>query len=232
VKRCVGLPGQTLQIKDRVVYLDGEVNPDAENVQYNYNVALRTNTLPEELAHELHISSEDLQTLYRFGTLPLTAATRDSLAKHTDVVESIQLVENRASENLYPQNAYTGWTCDNYGPIWIPKKGSSVHLTLDNIAIYERPIRVYENNDLQVTSDGRIIINGEETDEYTFRMDYYWMQGDNRHNSADSRFWGFVPEDHIVGKPIIIWLSTDKDRAWGRGHIRWSRLFRLVDRIK
>ena len=232
VKRCVGLPGQTLQIKDRVVYLDGEVNPDAENVQYNYNVALRTNTLPEELAHELHISSEDLQTLYRFGTLPLTAATRDSLAKHTDVVESIQLVENRASENLYPQNAYTGWTCDNYGPIWIPKKGSSVHLTLDNIAIYERPIRVYENNDLQVTSDGRIIINGEETDAYTFRMDYYWMQGDNRHNSADSRFWGFVPEDHIVGKPIIIWLSTDKDRAWGRGHIRWSRLFRLVDRIK
>ena len=232
VKRCVGLPGQTLQIKDRVVYLDGEVNPDAENVQYNYNVALRTNTLPEELAHELHISSEDLQTLYRFGTLPLTAATKDSLAKHTDVVESIQLVENRASENLYPQNAYTGWTCDNYGPIWIPKKGSSVHLTLDNIAIYERPIRVYENNDLQVTSDGRIIINGEETDEYTFRMDYYWMQGDNRHNSADSRFWGFVPEDHIVGKPIIIWLSTDKDRAWGRGHIRWSRLFRLVDRIK
>ena len=232
VKRCVGLPGQTLQIKDRVVYLDGEVNPDAENVQYNYNVALRTNTLPEELAHELHISSEDLQTLYRFGTLPLTAATRDSLAKHTDVVESIQLVENRASENLYPQNAYTGWTCDNYGPIWIPKKGSTVHLTLDNIAIYERPIRVYENNGLQVTSDGRIIINGEETDEYTFRMDYYWMQGDNRHNSADSRFWGFVPEDHIVGKPIIIWLSTDKDRAWGRGHIRWSRLFRLVDRIK
>ena len=232
VKRCVGLPGQTLQIKDRVVYLDGEVNPDAENVQYNYNVALRTNTLPEELAHELHISSEDLQTLYRFGTLPLTAATRDSLAKHTDVVESIQLVENRASENLYPQNAYTGWTCDNYGPIWIPKKGSTVHLTLDNIAIYERPIRVYENNDLQVTSDGRIIINGEETDEYTFRMDYYWMQGDNRHNSADSRFLVFVPEDHIVGKPIIIWLSTDKDRAWGRGHIRWSRLFRLVDRIK
>ena len=232
VKRCVGLPGQTLQIKDRVVYLDGEVNPDAENVQYNYNVALRTNTLPEELAHELHISSEDLQTLYRFGTLPLTAATRDSLAKHTDVVESIQLVENRVSENLYPQNAYTGWTCDNYGPIWIPKKGSTVHLTLDNIAIYERPIRVYENNDLQVTSDGRIIINGEETAEYTFRMDYYWMQGDNRHNSADSRFWGFVPEDHIVGKPIIIWLSTDKDRAWGRGHIRWSRLFRLVDRIK
>ena len=91
---------------------------------------------------------------------------------------------------------------------------------------------MYENNDLQVTSDGRIIINGEETDEYTFRMDYYWMQGDNRHNSADSRFWGFVPEDHIVGKPIIIWLSTDKDRAWGHGHIRWSRLFRLVDRIK
>lgn len=232
VKRCVGLPGQTLQIKDRVIYLDGEVNPDAENVQYNYHVSLRTNTVPEELARELHISSEDLQTLYRFGTLPLTAQTRDALAARTDVVESIQMVENRAAENLYPQNAYTGWTCDNYGPIWIPKKGGTVQLTLENIAIYERPIRVYENNDLQVTPDGRIFINGEETSEYTFRMDYYWMQGDNRHNSADSRFWGFVPEDHIVGKPIIVWFSTDKDRAWGRGHIRWSRLFRLVDNIK
>jgi signal peptidase I len=91
---------------------------------------------------------------------------------------------------------------------------------------------VYEGNDLKVTEDGKILINGEVTQEYTFKMDYYWMQGDNRHNSADSRCWGFVPEDHIVGKPIMIWLSIDKDRSWFGGHIRWNRLFRFVDNIK
>jgi signal peptidase I len=102
---------------------------------------------------------------------------------------------------------------------------------MENLPVYERPIRIYEDNDLQVTDDGRILINGKETNEYTFKMDYYWMQGDNRHNSADSRYWGFVPEDHIVGKPIVIWLSMDPDRG-GLGAIRWNRLFRLVDNIK
>ena len=104
---------------------------------------------------------------------------------------------------------------------------------MENLPIYERPIRAYEGNTLDVTPEGKIIINGEETTEYTFKMDYYWMQGDNRHCSADSRFWGFVPEDHIVGKPIVIWWSTDADRSWFSGHhVRWSRLFRMVDNIK
>ena len=101
----------------------------------------------------------------------------------------------------------------------------------DNLPVYERPIRVYEGNQLDV-KDGRIYINGQETTKYTFRMDYYWMMGDNRHNSADSRFWGFVPEDHIVGKPIFVWLSLDKDRGWFDGKIRWNRLFKFVDSIK
>ena len=106
-------------------------------------------------------------------------------------------------------------------------------LNKDNIAIYERPIRNYEGNELKVTPEGDIFINGQKATEYTFKMDYYWMQGDNRHCSADSRYWGFVPEDHIVGKPIFIWLSTDKDRSWLSGHhIRWSRFFSLVDNIK
>ena len=104
-------------------------------------------------------------------------------------------------------------------------------MTLENLPIYERPIRVYEGNDLQVTEDGKILINGNEAKEYTFKMDYYWMQGDNRHNSADSRYWGFVPEDHIVGKPILIWWSSDPDRTGFEG-IRWNRLFQFVDDIK
>ena len=103
-------------------------------------------------------------------------------------------------------------------------------LSIDNIAIYERPIKVYENNDL-IVKNGQIYINGKHATEYTFKMDYYWMQGDNRHNSADSRFWGFVPEDHIVGKPIFIWWSSDPDRK-GFSGIRWNRLFNFVDNIK
>lgn len=111
------------------------------------------------------------------------------------------------------------------------EKGASIDLTLDNLPLYERPIKNYEGNALEV-KDGKIYINGQETSKYTFKMDYYWMMGDNRHNSADSRFWGFVPEDHIVGKPVFIWLSLDPDRNWTDGKIRWNRLFRFVDSIK
>ena len=232
VKRCVGLPGQTLQIKDRVLYLDGKENPAPKNVQFKYFVELKNRYLPENLIHELGLSMEDVQDMYMSGVIPLTQAAKEALEKLTDYVESVTPIENYETEGLYPQYAYMGWTCDNYGPIWIPKKGESVKLTLENIAIYERPIRNYEGNDLKITPEGEIFINGEKRTEYTFKMDYYWMQGDNRHCSADSRYWGFVPEDHIVGKPVFIWLSTDKDRSWFNGHIRWNRLFRLVDNIK
>ena len=234
VKRCIGLPGQTLEIRDRIVYLDGKENPAPKNVQFNYIVRLKTNYLPKEIVYELGLSMKDVQDMYSGGEIPLTAEAKKALEGYTDYVESITPIENNGKDaRLYPQNGYTGWTQDNYGPIWIPKKGESIQLTLENLPIYERPIRVYEGNDLKVTPEGKIIINGKETTEYTFKMDYYWMQGDNRHCSADSRYWGFVPEDHIVGKPIFIWLSTDADRSWFSGHhIRWSRLFRLVDNIR
>lgn len=229
VKRCVGLPGQTLQIKNRIVYLDGKPNKEPDNVQYTYKVKLKQD-LPEELINELGITMEDLTSLNQSGYLPLTRHAYNVLRSRKDLVSSIAINTDAGVGDLYPLNMVTGWTRDNYGPIWIPKKGATIQLSMKNIAIYERPIKVYEGNDLMV-KNGRIYINGKLAKSYTFKMDYYWMMGDNRHNSADSRYWGFVPEDHIVGKPIFIWWSHDPDHS-GFSGIRWKRLFTFVDNIK
>lgn len=233
VKRCVGMPGQTLEIKNRIIYLDGKANKEPDNVQYRYFVHTK-GMLPEDLCHELGISQEDLMAYYTEESvynMPLTEKAKAALLARKDLVTSIENVPDDDAGGLYPDNKLTGWTVDNYGPIWIPKKGATIDLTLDNLPMYERPIKNYEGNSLEV-KDGKIYINGQETTKYTFKMDYYWMMGDNRHNSADSRFWGFVPEDHIVGKPIFIWLSLNQDRGWFDGKIRWNRLFKFVDSIK
>lgn len=229
VKRCVGLPGQTLQIKNRIVYLDGKPNKEPDNVQYTYYIKLKQH-IPDDLMKELGISMEDLGSLNQRGCMPLTKAAEKALAARKDIVESIRINTDATVGDLYPLNAVTNWTRDNYGPIWIPAKGKSINLDMNNIAVYERPIRVYENNELKIKNN-QIYINGRLAKSYTFKMDYYWMMGDNRHNSADSRYWGFVPEDHIVGKPIFIWWSSDPDRK-GLGGIRWNRLFNMVDNIK
>ena len=154
----------------------------------------------------------------------------DTLAGNKKLISRIVMEPETFSGQMYPLNLYTQWTRDNYGPIWIPSKGSTITLTADNLPIYERCIVAYEGNKLEQRPNG-IYINGEKTDTYTFKMDYYWMMGDNRHNSADSRYWGFVPEDHVVGKPIVVWLSLDKDRGWFDGKIRWNRIFKWVDNI-
>ena len=232
VKRCVGLPGQTLQIKSHIVYLDGKPNKEPENVQYSYKIKLK-GSLPEELIEELGITGEDLLSLNQNGYMPLTKKAYNALKQRKDLVASIEYNDDATYADLYPLNMYTGWTRDNYGPVWIPKKGATVQLSLKNIAIYERPIKVYEGNDLQV-KNGQIYINGKLAKSYTFKMDYYWMMGDNRHNSADSRYWGFVPEDHVVGKPIFIWWSSDPDHGVFEisKRVRWNRLFTFVDNIK
>ena len=249
VKRCVGLPGQTLQIKDRIIYLDGKANKEPELVQYGYTVVFKEGSvLTDDFIDEQGITCEDLGyprgsqgSDIRFNrrtvveAMPLTKATKAALEQRKDLVESIELNTTPPADDwrkVYPQNGNMHWTRDNYGPIWIPKKGESIELTLENLPIYERCIRAYEENKLEVKADGKIYINDQPATKYTFKLDYYWMMGDNRHNSADSRYWGFVPEDHIVGKPIFIWWSSDPDRGIFSGGIRWSRLFRWVDNIK
>jgi signal peptidase I len=251
VKRCVGLPGDTLQIVDGQVMIDGKAIENPENLQFNYFVQTTGPYIPEDMFRELGISKDDTMLIEDSGWegglldmgldnrnaqgklnpvyhLPLTKKMYDTLLGNKKLISKIVMEPEEYAGQMYPLNLYTKWNRNNYGPIWIPAKGATITLTEDNLPIYERCIVAYEGNKLEVKPDG-IYINGEKTNEYTFKMDYYWMMGDNRHNSADSRYWGFVPEDHVVGKPIVVWLSLDKDRGWFDGKIRWNRLFKWVD---
>ena len=162
---------------------------------------------------------------------PMTEEVLEQVKKVPTVKKVVVEPDVLAGTMYYPVDYDNGWSRDNYGPIWIPKRGATIELTPENLALYSRCIKNYENNVLE-QKEGITYINGEKATTYTFKYDYYWMMGDNRHNSADSRSWGFVPEDHVVGKPIMIWLSLDKDCSWFDGKIRWSRLFRWVDNIK
>jgi signal peptidase I len=253
----VGLPGDTLEIKDAHVWLNGKQIEDPKNMQLNYFVQTTGPIISNEMFDELGISEEDrwemgsdmswenellsmgLNTRQQNGrltptyNLPLTKEMLQKLHGNKKLVSKIVMEPERENYvgQLFPLNLHTHWTRNDYGPIWIPKKGATVKLTEDNLPVYERCIEAYEGNKLERKSDG-LYINGVKTDEYTFQMDYYWMMGDNRHKSADSRYWGFVPEDHVVGKPVLIWLSLDKDKGWFDGKIRWSRLFKWVDDIK
>ena len=251
VKRCVGLPGDTLQIVDGQVMIDGKAIENPENLQFNYFVQTTGPYITEDMFRELGISKAD-QTLYDDSSweetfrqigldnrnaqgkmapiyhLPLTKKMYETLSGNKKLISKIVMEPEEYAGQMYPLNLHTKWNRNNYGPIWIPAKGATITLTEDNLPIYERCIVAYEGNKLEIKPDG-IYINGEKTDQYTFKMDYYWMMGDNRHNSADSRYWGFVPEDHVVGKPIVVWLSLDKDRGWFDGKIRWNRLFKWVD---
>ncbi|AVM53044.1 signal peptidase I [Bacteroides zoogleoformans] len=255
VKRCIGLPGDTLQIKDGQVYINGTPAVNPQEMQFNYFVQTTGPYIPEEMFIELGISKDDRmlmssdlnweEGLLDMGLdrrdaqgrltpvyhLPLTRKMYDTLSGNKKLVSRIVKEPDLYSGQMYPLNLHTGWTRDDYGPVWIPANGATVRLTADNLPLYERCITAYEGNRLELKPDG-IYINGGKTDTYTFKMDYYWMMGDNRHNSADSRYWGFVPEDHVVGKPIVVWLSLDKDRGWLDGKIRWNRIFKWVDNIK
>lgn len=236
VKRCVGLPGDTISIRNAVVYIDGEMLQVWPGVQNTYTVTTAGSQLNTRTLEKLGLNLSELHydaTLPGYPAMPLTASMLEEV-KALPAVVSVTEVNDvyppdfpDSYKLIFPFTPTSGWTRDNFGPLWIPRKGATVALSQENLPLYERIIRDYEHNDLEVTDDGTIIINGSPATTYTFAQDYYFMMGDNRHNSLDSRYWGFVPEDHIVGRPAIIWLSTDMSRKFP-ANIRWKRLLKLV----
>ena len=246
------MPGDNFEIRNNQVYIDGKPLKNPKEMQLNYYVMTSSPDirLGESNFRELNVSEDDrflvsedrgydnvleylgfprnadmgFNPVYR---LPLTQEALNKLKSYKFITKIVPEPGDFGGDT-YPLGYYKKWTRADYGPVWIPERGAVLKLTQDNLPIYERVIRNYEGNDLQVKEDGKIYINGKETDTYQFKMNYYMMLGDNRDNSADSRSWGFVPEDHIVGKPLFVWLSIDKDRGWFDGRIRFDRFFKCV----
>ena len=239
VKRAIGLPGDRLLIRNDTVFINGVPIAEPTNVQFNYIIPVKS-PIPAFRWEEIGVSKDDYSSgmahdeasgVYYYD-LPLTKEMKSKVEKWSEVNGELltEAQTNRfdLSSGIFPLGNSYGWSRPDMGEFWIPKRGSTLHLTMDNLPIYERAIRVYEGNDLKV-KDGKIFINGKPADYYTFKMDYYWMMGDNRDRSADSRYWGFVPEDHIVGSPMFVFASFDKDKSLFDGKIRWNRIFKSAN---
>ncbi len=252
VKRCVGIAGDWIQIKDNQLFVNGEKQEKFPGLQYNYFVQTDGTQLTEQIFREIGISKDDyadkngniilmntpenleeLKALHLDPNMPVyhfpLNEERYEKLRNTPGVVAMKIEPSWRGGDVFPLGAKIKWNRDNFGPIWIPKKGSKLVLSLKNLPIYERIIRVYEHNKLEVKGS-QIYINDQPATSYKFKMDYYWMMGDNRHNSADSRYWGFVPEDHVVGRPVVVWLSLDKDKGIFDGWIRFNRFFKNAER--
>lgn len=235
VKRCVAVAGDTLTVVNGNVIVNGVPQKEYEGLQSTYTVYTNGSSINPKILENAGLNPDELYFDSSLPGYPEMTLTRAELAK----IESLGIVvEIRENIDVYPPDFPDSpimlfpfvedfkWTRDNYGPIWVPAKGSTVKLTVENLPLYERIITAYEGNTLSVDGSN-IYINGSIAGEYTFKQDYFFMMGDNRHHSLDSRYWGFVPEDHIVGTPAMVWFSTDKSKSFP-SNIRWKRLFKFV----
>lgn len=229
VKRCVAMPGDVLQVINGELFINDKPAFKPEKMQYSYFVSDPTGMgLSTKKRKALNINEEDVQKIDQNTTVYwLNEDQKTQIEKMGLIVEKIVDKENAYDMSIFPHDSRYQWNKDNFGPIVIPQKGQTVEINDSTIVLYDKIIKNYELNDLQV-KDGKVYINGQVADSYTFQMDYYFMMGDNRHNSADSRFWGFVPENHIVGRTLFVWLSLDKFKTIGEGKIRWNKMFKKI----
>ena len=256
IKRCVAIPGDKLQVKNGQLFINDKPAHNPERIQYQYIVYTNGTEIGKKTRQKININEEDIMRPDQFlnnnpevmADLKTILAYRDSAINnpfnfvYTLTKEATQKIQKLANTvkieklcvpdsiydtRVFPQNSNYRWNRDNYGPIVMPKAGVTVKIDTLTLPLYRRIIEVYEGNKLRVEG-ATVFINDRPATSYTFKMGYYWMMGDNRHNSADSRYWGFVPEDHIVGKAVLVWLSLDKFKGWFDGKIRWSRMFRGV----
>jgi signal peptidase I len=228
IKRCIAIPGDSLKIEKGVVYVNGKPQIDIPGLQYKYLVTTDGARLSRNLLEKLAITDAEIEGT---GSQYLVTLTGDQFRKMDGLKfihskERYILPAGQRDPALFPHDPDLAWNLDNYGPVLIPKKGATITLTSDNLPLFKRIITVYEENQLEVKGES-IYINGTAVTTYTFKMDYYWMMGDNRYNSADSRYWGFVPEDHVVGKASFVWLSLAENKSFF-SKVRWNRFFMWV----
>jgi len=229
IKRCIGMPGDSIKIVNRQVYINGDASNNPAGMQFQYWVYTDGSSINPRILDKLNITEYSRMAQPGLFMFVLTEEAKAELNKLPIVkkIEPFNEAEGDWDEGIFPQDSRYKWNRDNYGPIYIPQKGVPIEINENVLPLYERLITVYEGNSLDI-KDGKIFINGKAVNSFTPKYNYYWMMGDNRHNSADSRFWGFVPEDHIVGKAEFVWLSLDPNKSLFTGKIRWNKVFRLV----
>lgn len=239
VKRCVGVAGDTLEVRNGYVFINGVQNklPSRSHLQFSYEVTLKKSHTSQAEQNSFFRLLKKIDITDRPGLMSnekyyIPAATKEAIAqlKVQPNIASVTPIRKTAGEkeNIFPRDANYNWNIDNFGPIWIPKAGATVELNTENIALYKRAISEYEGHKV-VTRGNQVFIDDQPTAAYTFGQDYYWAMGDNRHNSIDSRFWGFVPYDHIFGKPVFIWMSIDGINSGLKNwRPRWDRIFTTV----
>lgn len=234
IKRCIGTPGDVIIIKDRQVFINDQAMENPPNMEFSYLVYAKDEINARNL-EKLELDPddynmlgrlEDNQVVYQMFLTNAKAAELKTVTYITAVTEDHRLSDG-PDYRIFPKSKASKWNGDNFGPLTIPKKGMSIEVNDSTMSLYGETIMLYDHNDDAVAKEGKLTIDGQEVKTYTFKQDYYFMMGDNRHNSLDSRYWGFVPEDHIVGKGFFIWLSIDKYKSF-LGKIRWSRFFNLV----